>query len=129
MMPIDPLQLMMLASNANPGGAGNPLLNPAGSSPTAAMAAQSPGPQAAMAGPAGAAGMPGGGSLGDMLKGVQAPSSPDPKFSGGVSGSGLPYVSRIEDMISPFLQATGAGKSQMAPTLGMLLSQAPGGGR
>lgn len=125
---IDPMTLMMLASNANPGGAANPLLNPAGSAPTAAMPAQSPGPQAAMAGTAGgpAGGM---GSLGDMLKGVQAPSSPDPKFSGGVSGSGLPYVSRIEDMISPFLQATGAGKSQMAPTLGMLLSQAPGGGR
>lgn len=126
---LDPMTLMMLASKANPGGAGDPLLNPAGSmpiAPTAAMGAQSPGFQA---GSAPAAPSAPGQSLGDMLKGVQAPQGAEPKFSGGVSGSGLPYVSRIEDMVSPFLQASGAGKQQMMPTLGMLLSQAPGGGR
>lgn len=118
------MTLMMIASNANPSGAANPLLNPAGGEATTAMMPQAPGPQA------GAPPSPmGGQSLGDMLKGIEAPKAPDPKFSGGVSGSGLPYVSRIEDMVNPFLQATGANKMGAIPTLGSLLSQAPGGGR
>lgn len=123
MLPMDPMTLMMIASNANPGGAANPLLNPEGSAPTTAMAPQLPGPQAGAPAPGA------GPSLGDMLSGIQAPKAPDPKFSGGVSGSGLPYVSRMEDLVNPFLQATGANRPGAMPTLGSILSQAPGGGR
>jgi hypothetical protein len=64
-----------------------------------------------------------------MLSGIEAPKAAEPKFSGGVSGSGLPYVSRIEDLLSPFMQATQPGQTGTLPTLGQLLSQAPGGGR
>lgn len=118
---LDPMTMMMLASNLNPGGQGNALLNPAGGSPTTAMMPQPPGPQAAAAAPG--AGMAGKmGSLGQMLQGVQAPQGAEPKFSGGVSGSGLPYVSRIEDMVSPFLQATNPGQVGNLPTLGQLLT-------
>lgn len=124
---MDPLSMMFLASNLSQAGQEQPMLNPAGSMPMGG-APVSPGPQAAAAAAPGGMGQAMGG-LGKMMSGIQAPGGTDPKFSGGVSGSGLPYVSRIEDMISPFLQATGAGKPQSMPTLGMLLSQAPGGGR
>lgn len=119
----DPLTLMLMASGQQQPGMGQ-MLNPAGSTPMPSMGmGAAPG--------AGAGGQaPGGmGSIGDMLAGVKAPQAADPKFSGGVSGSGLPYVSRMEDMVNPFLQASGAGKASMLPTLGALLSQAPGGGR
>lgn len=118
---MDPMMLMMLASGANPGGAGDSMMNPAGSMPMGG---------APMANPMGNVGGPGAspaggmGGLGQMLQGIKAPQADAPKFSGGVSGSGLPYVSRIEDMVSPFLQASGAGKPAMMPTLGQLLAQA-----
>lgn len=120
---MDPsLLAMLLSSGANPEGAGDSMLNPQGSMPLPA----GQGPAIPGAGPniAGAAG-----GLGKMLSGVQAPSSPTPVFSGGVHGSALPYVSRMEDMISPFLNATKPEATGMLPTLGALLSQAPGGGR
>lgn len=119
---MDPMTLMMLASGLNSGGAGDSMMNPAGSMPMGGAPMANP-----MAAAAGAGGAPGGGmgGLGQMLSGIKAPQAEAPKFSGGVSGSGLPYVSRIEDMVSPFLQASGAGKAAMMPTLGQLLA---GGG-
>lgn len=120
---MDPSMLaMLLSSGVNPGGAGDSMMNPAGSMPLP----QSQGPAIPGAAPniAGAAG-----GLGKMLSGIQAPQGQAPTFSGGVHGSQLPYVGRMEDMLSPFLNATKPEATGMLPTLGALLSQAPGGGR
>lgn len=118
----DPMTLMMMASGANPGGAADPLLNPQGGMPMGG--AQMPNP---MGNVGGAPQQPGGmQSLGKLMQGIEAPKGVEPKFSGGVSGSQLPYVSRIEDMISPFMQAVKPQQTGQLPTLGMLLG---GGGR
>lgn len=126
---MDPnLLAMLLGSGVNPEGAADPMLNPAGSMPMGGQQMANPMNLAtggAPSTPSPAA--PGGNSLGQLLQGVKAPEAQAPKFSGGVTGSGLPYVSRAEDMVNPFLQATGAAKPQMLPTLGALLAQ--GGGR
>jgi hypothetical protein len=122
---MDPLSMMFMAAGQQQPGAQS-LLNPQGSQPMPMMPNQSPGPQAP-----GVPGAPaqGGNSLGELFAGVKAPEAQAPKFSGGVSGSQLPYLARIEDMISPFMQATHPAQAGMLPTLGSLISQAPGGGR
>jgi hypothetical protein len=48
------------------------------------------------------------GSLGKMGKTFQAlnpPQAQKPVFSGGVSGAGLPFLQKVEDMINPALNA------------------------
>jgi hypothetical protein len=120
---MDPLSVMLMASGQQQPGMEN-MLNPAGSMPMGGAPMANP-----MAPAGGAQGGGGLGSIGDMLSGIKAPQAEAPKFSGGVSGSGLPYVSRMEDLVNPFLQATGANRPPSMPTLGALLSQAPGGGR
>ena len=125
---MDPLSLMLMAAKAGAGaesGAPQQMLQPSGAIPQP----QPMGPQNPMTAQTAGAPPAQQQGLGDLMSGIKAPQGVEPKFSGGVSGSGLPYVGRIEDMLSPFLQASGAGKPQMLPTLGMLLSQAPGGGR
>lgn len=122
---MDPLSMMFMMAGQQ--GQGDPFANPQMQAPGIPGAMM--GGQQMMAPPAPAAAQQPGSSLGDIFAGVKAPEAQAPKFSGGVSGSGLPYVSRIEDMVSPFLQATGGAKAGMMPTLGQLISQAPGGGR
>lgn len=122
---MDPISLMLMASGQQQPGMGA-LLNPQGSMPLGGATMANP------AAPQGQQGVGVGGtlgSIGDMLSGIKAPQAEAPKFSGGVSGSGLPYVSRAEDFLNPMMQNIGGGRVPALPTLGALLSQAPGGGR
>lgn len=128
---LDPMMLMMLASGANPGGAANPLLDPnAGTAPISPMAPnmQLPSagaPAAPEANPMQQLGQAGD-TLGQVLGSVKAPTAAEPKFSGGVTGSGLPYLNRPEDMMSPFMQSINGAKTGSMPTLGQLLMQSGG---
>jgi len=61
----------------------------------------------------------GGGGMGDAMKAFQAVSPPaaqKPVFSGGVSGTSLPYLQRMEDLINPALNA-GAQRRASVPQL------------
>lgn len=119
---LDPMSMMMLASGLQqPGQEALPGLSPMAGAPQQGAAVA---PNAAPQSPLG-----GLGSLGSALQGIKSPEPVKPQFSGGVSGSGLPYVAGIENSMPQFLQSIGGGRPGGMPTLGALLSQAPGGGR
>jgi hypothetical protein len=64
--------------------------------------------------------------LGDILGAIKMPEQ-KAQFSGGVTGMQLPTRTALQNTISPAMQQlTNPG---LMPTLGALLSQAPGGGR
>lgn len=67
------------------------------------------------------------GGLGQVLSGVEGTKAPEPKFSGGISGSQLPFRTQITDTISPNI-AQMQQQQRLLPSLGALLAQAPGGG-
>lgn len=67
------------------------------------------------------------GGLGKALSGVEGTKAPEPKFSGGVSGSQLPFKTAITDMMSPAVSQM-QSQQKMLPSLGALLAMAPGGG-
>lgn len=66
-------------------------------------------------------------SFGAILGALKAP-TPDIRFTGGVSGMQLPYRTGITDMMSPFMAQLMQSRQQTSglPSLGALLSQAPG---
>lgn len=72
----------------------------------------------------------GGGLLGgakDAMGAMQAvnpPQAQKPVFSGGVSGTSLPFLQKADDMITPFLNAAKARQSQtpQLPTFAQLLA-------
>lgn len=99
---LDPTMLMLLAQGGSQGAV----------SPAVTGAAPTPG------GPGMGTGMA---SLGKMMSGIEGTKAPDPKFSGGVSGSGLPYQNRVEDVMTPWLAAMKPQQTGGVPTLGRLL--------
>lgn len=111
---MDPATLMALLSGSQAGGAG---------------AAPPPGGADTLGNINPMGGMTQGlGSLGTMLKGIQAPQAAEPKFSGGVNGSQLPFKPQITDMLTPAMNAAQTHSQHALPTLGALLAMAPGGG-
>jgi hypothetical protein len=118
---MDPLTQLLIGSGVNPGGAANPLLNPAGSQPTGAIP-----PVANPLAPQGAVGGFDINNLGKILSGVKAPESPAPKFSGGISGSNLPFLQSMPNELPAYLQASGAASTPTLPTLGQILAGAGG---
>lgn len=76
------------------------------------------------AGAAAPAAAGGGGDLAKMLSGIKAPEAQRPVFSGGVSGTSLPFLQQMPNLLNPALQASqqrigGAGQ---VPSLGQILA-------
>lgn len=62
--------------------------------------------------------------LGAMGKAIQPPQGQKPVFSGGVQGANLPFTQRMEDMITPALNAQASRRASVPqlPTFAQLLA-------
>ncbi len=64
------------------------------------------------------------GKLGGTMQAIQPPQGQKPVFSGGVSGTSLPFLQRVEDIINPALnaQASRRASTPQLPTFAQLLA-------
>lgn len=63
-------------------------------------------------------------SLGKLAGAIAPPQGTKPQFSGGVSGTQLPFLQRVEDIINPALNASATRQANQPqlPTFAQLLS-------